>query len=152
MHMIAEPNECTEVQNPHRYMHAWLLCTYVYSMHGSLCMVVLNQYKEYWTTYYTLTYNIIWKLDHIPSSYIVLMDYISRPSWHRATVRCHKFELGHIDKLHVHAPYRHILVRSAWASWPGRDLHLPYAGQNREIPRVRAHQRKRTEGIAIIYQ
>ena len=35
-----------------------------------------------------------------------------------------------IDKLRM----LFILGRAAWAGWPGRDLHLPCARLNREIP------------------
>ena len=34
----------------------------------------------------------------------------------------------------AHAPYARILGRVAWAGWSGRDLHLPCARLNREIP------------------
>ena len=45
----ARGNECTWVQNPHRYMHAYSI------IYGSLCIctTVHVQYQEYWTTYPT---------------------------------------------------------------------------------------------------
>ena len=55
-----------------------------------------------------------------------LRDYVQSPSW----IRRHKFELGHIDKLHM--------LRIRVQYWGARlepvDLHLPCARLNREIP------------------
>ena len=72
------------------------------------------------------------------------LDYIQSPSW-KITPRWSRTQTPpallytaiirtRTHRQTAHAPYTRLLGHAALTGWPGRDLHLPGARLNREIP------------------